>query len=260
MNKSIILFILILIFLAVGILVWQSQPTKKVVNVEKEEEEEIIITKLENCIEASSLEDYYEKKGYSKEMLEKLGKSWTEKTEAPIEIPSKLTLRVKGLKIYQFPINLAGIIEPVVVYNNKYCELTEKNYALLFAPIEKDNVIDYLLFAEVALSRSHHGYFGWVSGHVMLKNEDYDKWLFENPNFSEKYECSRRLEDLSQSERRLSRVEEINGQYVVSLVYCSRLTDAGCYESEFIVAKDGSITKGKKEKFIECKAGIEIMF
>ncbi|MBU3918905.1 hypothetical protein KKC63_03325 [Patescibacteria group bacterium] len=259
--KNIFAYILIVIVIiaAGGISVWQFWPGGKIIengSIQKDDSQndvgEISSGKieLENCIQVASWEDYYDKKGLSKEVLEIIPElNWV---NIPINIPDNLEINLVGdVKIYRFPIATAGgdiLSKIIIVHNGNYCEATATNLQKLFAPIERDSVVEYMEFCKVTLGTSLY-----ADTNIILEKKDYDQIRF----LLEWDTCPK----ITEEKKEITRIiEEKENEYIINWVECSPLIQAGCYETKFSVSKNGLIKVLEDGKaFIDC-GGYGIQF
>ena len=202
-------------------------------------ESSVIPSDFEKCIQATSLYEYFKKAKI--ESLISLDEKEL-KEFYPVEVP--LSMNFPEAKIYQIPIAEAGgdvLTEPVLKIKDKYCPLTESNFQVLFAPIEKDEVIKYLHFRLVTLASSAYGR-EWCRK-TILKEEDY-------------LEKACPLGEIK--EKRVTTLKETKDGYLVNWVYYTMCAPSGFYEVKVKVKKNGEIKiiSWPKEPFISCGPGI----
>lgn len=197
---------------------------------------------LEKCIEVSSFVDYYEKAGipFEPEWMSGLIKSKS--------IPIRMNF--SDIEIYNIPLERAGgdwFTEPIIKSDNLYCELTDKNIETLFAPIQKKEAIDYVIFRLVTLGQSGYA----VERTTILDKKDYE-------NDYENYECGKSISDF---EKRITTLQETKGGFLVNWVYYTIFgTRAGYYEEKIKVGYNAKIelfeeANGFLKPFIDCGEG-----
>lgn len=131
----------------------------------------ITIDDFENCIRASSIEDYYDKtvgKEEFKELFSFL--------ENPVLIPNTLTPNLENVKIYLIPVGVGGedvLAKSVIVYQDNYCEGTANNLSKLFAPLTKENVIDFYLLKQ----KIGHSDYSRSGNYLIRSPEDYKSFF-----------------------------------------------------------------------------------
>jgi hypothetical protein len=201
---------------------------------------------LENCIEASSFEDYYQKSEFNIEYDAEWMSEWI--TPVPITVRKNLT----DIEIYSIPIEQMGAdmsFTSVIKSGNLYCELTDSNAEKIFAPVGKEEAIDYLILRLVTLGTST----GAISQSTILTEADYDR-IVEDPG----YMCERTVPE---SERRITTLEETEGGFLVTWVYYTPFGyRAGYYEDKLKIGHDGRIefleeVERPLEPFIDCGQG-----
>jgi hypothetical protein len=204
-------------------------------------------TPFEGCIEASSFEDYYKKAEFPLEYESEWMSEWL----TPVPIPVKMNF--SDIEIYNVPVEQMGanmFFTPIIKSGNLYCELTDSNAKILFAPIEKEEAVSYLILRLVTLG----GSAGAVSCQTILAGEDYDK-VAEGPG----YICER---PVPESERRVTTIEDTENGFLVNWVYYTPLGyRAGYYEDKLKINHDGRIefleeVERPLEPFIDCGPGL----
>ena len=204
-------------------------------------------TSWEECIEASSFEDYYSKAEFPLEYESEWMSEWL----TPINIP--IRINTTDIEIYSVPVEQMGadmFFTPIVKSGNLYCELTDDNAEALFAPISKEEVIDYLILRLVTLGGSASA----ISQYTLLTEKDYDT-VAEDPGFM----CDK---SIPESEKRVTAVQETEDGFLINWVYYTPVGyRAGFYEDKLKIGYDGSIefleeVERPLEPFIDCGSGL----
>lgn len=202
---------------------------------------------FENCIEASSFEEYYAKA----EIMLEFDSEWINEWLTPITIPVRTN--VTGIELYNVPVEQMGanmFFTPVIKSGNLYCELTDRNAEILFSPVSKEEAIDYLILQLVTLG----GSAGAISQHTILAKEDYDT-IIEDPG----YMCDK---SIPESEKRVTNLQETEDGFLVNWVYYTPVGyRAGYYEDKLKIGYDGRIefleeVERPLEPFIDCGQGL----
>jgi len=198
-------------------------------------------TFFEQCIEASSFTEYFNKAGIIP-YIHNNEQDW-EKIE-PVPIPIRVNF--SAVKIYKIPIAIAGgeiLTTPIMKYGNKYCEFTESNASKLFSPIQKDEIIKYLDFQAVTLAGS---VYGWARDTILSK-DDYLKSYCPETNIY-------LLNDL---DKKITTVQEVEDGFLVNWIYYTGMIWRGYYEVKVNIGKDARIqvTEEVHKPFIDCGQG-----
>jgi len=194
---------------------------------------------FEKCIKASSFIEYFEKAGVTP--MQDLKEHDWEKL-SPINIP--LQINFSEIQIYQIPIGQAGgdvLTKAILKFKNKYCELTDSNFQILFAPIEKDEVIKYLEFRLITLASSAYG----RCRTTILKEEEYsEKWCL--------------TDKLEGKEKKITTLQETKDGFLVDWIYYTSCAPSGFYEVRIKVKKNGElkVIDWPQQPFIPCGPGI----
>jgi hypothetical protein len=194
---------------------------------------------FEKCIEASSFEDYFEKAGLADAGFE--FDEWMSNWLVAVPIPIKTNL--PDAEIYNIPFERAGgdvYTFPIIKSGNSYCDITDSNAEQLFAPIQKEDAIDYLVFRLVTLGSNIYSY----ERHTIFTREDY-----------ENYPCP---QSVPESEKRITTMEESNDGFLINWVYYTPVGErCGYYEYKLEIGYTGTIQslEASDKPFIDCGPG-----
>jgi len=235
-SKIWILIILILIS-GGGFLIGQyfGTPTEK---GEEPKGEPITFDKnFEKCLKASSLSEYC-KKAKIESIYDLLQIDELE----PVSIPIRTNF--SDIEIYNIPDGAAGgdvITIPIIRFGNNYCALTDLNFQKIFAPIKRDEAIEYLNFRLITLAVSSYG----RARYTVTSEEEYNK---------EKYKfCKKPI-----SPKKITHInKETPDGFIIEWIYFTPVYRSGVYEAEVKVNRDGKIKTLKEgNRFIDCGSGI----
>ncbi len=201
---------------------------------------------FEECVEASSFKDYYEKAG-----IEEAGfpfePEWMNAFLEPVPIPIRTNL--SNAEIYNIPLERVGgdvYTNPIIKSGNLYCVFTDSNAEKLFAPIQKEEAIDYLIFRLVTLGES--GY--QVERYTILTKEDYEKVTEKGDYFCEK--------TVPESEKRITTIQETQDGFLINWVFYTFFGErAGYYEHKVKIGYDAKIQylEAADKPFFDCGPG-----
>ncbi len=203
-------------------------------------------TPFEECVEAFSFEDYYEKAG-----IEEAGfpfePEWMSEFLEPVPIPVRTNF--PEVEIYNIPLERAGgdvYTNLIIKSGNLYCVLTDSNTEKLFAPIQKEEAIDYLIFREVTLGITEYQ----RQCDTVLTKEDYERISERGEYFCEK--------PVPEPEKRITTVQETKDGFLINWVYYTFFGErAGFYEHKVEIGYDAKIQylEAADKPFIDCGPG-----
>ena len=204
---------------------------------------------FEECVEASSFEDFYKKAGIEEAEFP-FEPEWMSAFLKPVPIPVRKN--PPDVEIYNIPLEPAGgdlYTTPIIKSGNLYCELTDSNAEKLFAPIQKEEAIDYLIFRLVTLGTTDYQ----RARDTILTKEDYGRISERGEYFCEK--------PVPESERRITTVQETEDGFLINWVYYAYLgRRAGFYEFKVEIGYDVKIqflevSDDEPKPFYDCGPG-----
>lgn len=206
---------------------------------------------LEDCTVPYFREDLCELVGSGDSEFCQRSVKGTEKGDDPgVIVPPSLARKVpQGIELHLLPIGLAGgdvLAFPIIEVGNRvlpkvYCQATDKNYGRLFAPLARDEVLDYLDFRFITLSGSSYGRLR----HPISSLEEFESApCWENP-------------EKDDVEADYCEVEETSEFFVVNWVYYTGAGESGIYRQKIKVKKTAGIEYlTEVEKLLFCGPGI----
>jgi len=197
--------------------------------------------KLNNCIEADSLEEFMNKKGF-KISTKDWPEEWTNEIKSPIQN------NFPNAKIFLNK-QLAGGGDygafPFIKFNKIYCELTDENLKIVFSPIKnKEDALKYYLFVKKDLSSA------WGQSIIYILNkEDYrdviPQYFTEN--------CGKDYKEKLQN--KITDTKKIENGYLITFVAFNYIYEIEFFETKIKINFDGTIEEISKKTLLDCGVG-----
>jgi hypothetical protein len=211
-NIIIGLIIIMVIFISAGILFWYKyfRPEEKEFAREEyplieyedvfEKAEELTTPSpslFENCLPASTIEEYEDKKGN-----EIIGEIKNIKKPGYIQFPVTFHLVPVSTGFEQ------KIIDAVIKFNTEFCELTRNDWQVLVSPLSEENALDYLILRKVEMSPFEAN----QKIITILSKEEYEEVITK---YNKKYNQNIN----PKKEPKISQVVEEKDRYIIDWAY-----------------------------------------
>ena len=203
--------------------------------------------KLSDCMQASSITDYFSKKEMDFQ-IEGWPEDYTQEYQPPIK--SKLS-SVKILSVIQRLGGGDSSIIPLIQMGNTYCELNDENAKKLFAPITNaTDALNYYLM----LRRDLVGSLASALTYIMT-TKDYNTYPVRDNSANcddvEEAKIKNKVSDVQESPLQASE----DPYYTLNLITFSYMIETGYSEMIYKVRRDGSIIYVSTKELLDCGPG-----